>query len=333
MRALVCRNWGTFDDLVIEERPSPAPGPGQIRFRMAAAGVGLGASLVVAGKYQRKPPLPFVPGTEATGIVTAIGPGVTRFAIGDPVMAALDWGGYAEEVIAFEQSTWPVPPALSADPARAIPLVISYPTAYGALVWRAKLGPTETLLVYGASGGVGLPAIEIGKALGARVIAAAGSDEKRRVAREHGADVVIDSRSADLRGAIRAVAPDGVDVVLDSVGGDAFEAALRTIRPDGRIVTIGFAGGAIPSAPLNILMVKNAAVLGFYLGLYMGWSDPADRSRYWPQMAAMYEQMFAWAEAGALHPRISHRVSLARPGDAMRALTGRQSIGKVVLVP
>lgn len=333
MRALVCRQWGSFDDLVLDERPSPEPGPGQIRFRLHAAGVGFGAALVVAGKYQRRPPLPFVPGTEAAGIVTAVGTGVTRFGLGDPVIAALDWGGYADEVIAFEASAWRVPPSLAADLARAVPMVISYPTAYGALLWRARLAAAETLLVYGASGGVGLAAIEIGKALGARVIAAAGSDEKRQAARAHGADAVIDSRSADLRAAIREVAPDGVDVVLDSVGGGAFEAALRTIRPDGRIVTIGFAGGTIPAAALNILMVKNAAVLGFYLGLYMGWSDPADRARYRPRMAAMYEHLFGWTEAGALRPRVSHRVPLESPGDAMRAIVARQSIGKVILVP
>lgn len=333
MRALVCRKWGTFDDLVIEDRPQPEPGPGQIRFRLRAAGVGFGASVIVAGRYQRKPPLPFVPGTEAAGIVTAVGDGVTRFRIGDPVIAALDWGGYAEDVIAFELSAWRVPASLASDLALAVPLAISYPTAYGALVWRARLAPGETLLVHGAGGGVGLGAIEIGKALGARVIAAAGSDDKRRIAQQHGADAVIDSRSADLRGAIRAVAPDGVDVVLDSVGGDAFDAAMRSIRPDGRIVTIGYAGGSIPSAPLNILMVKNASVLGLYIGLYMGWSDPADRARYWPRMAEMYKQMFAWAEAGALRPRVSHRLPLARPGEAMRAVIGRDAIGKVVLVP
>lgn len=333
MRALVCRQWGGFDDLVMEDRPLPEPGPGQIRFRLGAAGVGFGASLIVAGKYQRRPPLPFVPGTEAAGIVTARGDGVTRFRIGDPVLAALDWGGYADEVIAFERSAWPVPAALAADPARAVPFVISYPTAYGALVWRARLAAGDTLLVSGASGAVGLAAIEIGRALGARVIAAAGSDEKRAAARAHGADAVIDSRAADLPAAIRAVAPDGIDVALDSVGGTAFEAALRVIRPDGRIVTIGYAGGTIPRAGLNILMVKNAAVLGFYLGLYTGWSRPEDRARYWPRMAALYERLFAWAEAGALNPAVSHRIPLARPGDAMRAIIARQSIGKVVLVP
>jgi NADPH2:quinone reductase len=333
MRALVCRQWGTFDDLVLEERPAPEPGPGQIRFRMTAAGVGFGASLVVAGKYQRKPPLPFVPGTEAAGIVSAVGAGVTRFRVGDPVMAALDWGGYAEEVMAYEASAWPVPPSIRRDLVLAVPFVISYPTAFGALLWRAQLSAGETLLVFGASGAVGLAAVEIGKALGARVIAAAGTAEKREAARGHGADAVIDSRAADLPAAIRAAAPEGVDVVLDSVGGAAFEAALRTIRPDGRIVTIGYASGTIPSAGLNILMVKNAAVLGFYLGLYLGWSRPDDRARYFPRMAAMYERMSAWAEAGQLKARVSHRLPLARPGAAMAAVTGRQSIGKVVLVP
>jgi NADPH2:quinone reductase len=328
VRALVCRQWCDFKDLRIEEIPAPQLRPGCVRLRVAYAGLGFAISLVVAGKYQRKPPLPFVPGTEVTGTVIEVAAGVTRVKPGDRVLAILDWGGFAEEALATEETVYPLPSGL--DLASSTHLAISYATAYGALVWRARLEPGETLLVHGAAGGVGLAAVELGKQLEARVIACASSELKRTAAKEHGADLALPA--GDFREAVKAFTGGrGADVILDPVGGDAFDESLRCIAAEGRILPIGFAGGRVPQIPANILLVKNIAVLGFNFGTYVGWGLTDERRVYAPRVQAMMAQIFDLALKGKLRPTVSHCFELSRYAEAMDAVLARASTCKVAL--
>ncbi len=328
MRALLCRQWCQFKDLRVEEIPAPELRPGCVRLRVAYAGLGFAISLVVAGKYQRKPRLPFVPGTEVTGTVIEAAAGVTRLKPGDRVLAILDWGGFAEEAVVTEATVYPLPAGL--DLASSTHLAISYGTACGALVWRARLQPGETLLVHGAAGGTGLAAVELGKRLGARVIACASSEEKRAAATAHGADLVLPSR--DFREQVKAYTGGrGADVVFDPVGGDAFDESLRCVAPEGRILPIGFAGGRVPQIPANILLVKNIAVLGFNFGTYVGWGPTDERGKYALRVQAMMAQLFDWARSGKLSPTVSHCFGLSRFAEAMDVVLARGSTGKVAL--
>jgi len=328
MRALLCRQWCEFKDLRIEDIPVPELRPGCVRLRVAYAGLGFAISLVVAGKYQRKPPLPFVPGTEVTGTVIEVASGVTRVKPGDRVLAILDWGGFAEEAVASEDTVYPLPAGLAL--ASSTHLAISYGTAYGALVWRARLQPGETLLVHGAAGGTGLAAVELGKQLEARVIACASSEQKRAAAKAHGADLVLPNR--DFREAVKAYTGGrGADVIFDPVGGDVFDESLRCIAAEGRILPIGFAGGRVPLIPANILLVKNITVLGLNFGTYVGWGLTDERRRYAPKVQAMMAQLFDWALAGRLRPTVSHCFELSRYAEAMDIVLARGSTGKVAL--
>jgi NADPH2:quinone reductase len=270
---MMCRQWAGPEDLRLEEVPPPTLGPGQVRIRIKAAGVSFATTLVIAGKYQRKPPLPFAPGTEASGVVTEVGPGCQRLKAGDEVVAVLDWGGLAEETVAHEVNVFPK--AKNIGFVEAIQLAISYPTSGGALTWPSVLDVQkgQTLLVHAAAGGVGMAAVEIGKILGATVIATAGGPRKTAFAREHGADHVIDYRAGDFREEVlKLTGGRGVDRVYDPVGGDVFTQSLRCMATEGRICPIGFAGGTIPQVPANILLVKSIAVMGFNYGYYAGWS-------------------------------------------------------------
>ena len=328
MRALLCREWCEFRDLRIEEIPAPALRPGCVRLRVAYAGLGFAASLLVAGKYQRKPPLPFAPGTEVTGTVIEVAAGVTRIKPGDRVLAVLDWGGFADEATATEETVYPLLPGMALD--SSVHLGISYPTAYAALAWRARLQPGETLLVHGAAGGTGLAAVELGKQLGARVIACASSEEKRTVAKAHGADLALPPR--DFRDAVKAFTGGrGADVVFDPVGGDAFDESLRCIATEGRILPIGFASGKLPQIPANILLVKNISVRGLNYGTYVGWGLTDERRAYAPRVQAMMAQLFEWTLAGKLKPTLSHCFELARFAEAMDVVLARVSTGKVAL--
>ena len=328
MRALFCRQWCEFKDLRVEDIPAPELRPGCVRLRVAYAGLGFAISLVVTGRYQRKPPLPFVPGTEVTGTVIEVAAGVTRVKPGDRVLAILDWGGFADEAIATEDTVYPLPPGL--DLASSTHLAISYGTAYGALAWRARLQPGETLLVHGAAGGTGLAAVELGKQLQARVIACASSEEKRAAANAHGADLVLPPR--DFREQVKAYTGGrGADVIFDPVGGDVFDESLRCIAGEGRILTIGFAGGRVPQIPANLLLVKNIAVLGFNFGTYVGWGLTDERRAYAPRVQAMMARLFDWALSGKLRPTVSHCFELARFAEAMDVVLGRGSTGKVAL--
>ena len=326
MRALVCDRWCEFKDLRIKDIPTPVLWPGCVLLRVAYAGLGFSASLLVAGKYQHKPPLPFVPGTEATGIVVEVAPGVTRVKPGDHVVAILDWGGFAEFAVCTEETAYPLPAGV--DLASPLHLATSYTTAYAALIWRARLQPGETLLVHGAAGGVGLAAVELGKLLQARVIACASSEEKRAVAQAHGADMVLDSD--EFREQVnRFTAGCGADVIFDPVGGDVFDQSLRCIAFEGRILPIGFAGGRVPQIPANILLVKNASVLGFNFATYIGRGISDERKTHAPAVQAMMAQLIEWMTSGRITPTVVDCFELTQFAEAMDCVLGRRSVGKV----
>jgi NADPH:quinone reductase len=329
MRAVVCRAWADYASLPLDAIPRPAMRPRGVRIAIRAAGVSFATTLITSGQHQTKPPLPFTPGTEVAGVVTDCAPGVTRVKPGDRVCAAPEWGGHAEEVVALEHNVFPIPTDLPF--AGAVQFPLSYGTAYGALVWRADLAAGETLLVFGAGGAVGLAAVEVGKALGARVIACVGSEEKAAVARARGADQALVGPPETLRDAIRQFAGTrGVDVVFDPVGGAAFEVGLRVAAAHARLVVIGFASGTRPLVPANILLVKNIDAIGFYFGRYI-WDGIVPRLPWDDRVAEAFTQLFRWYEAGLLKPTASLRFPLEQYREAMASVVARRGIGKVVL--
>lgn len=331
MRAVLCREFGPFENLAVEEVAPPAMTAKGVRIRHAAAGVSFATAIVVAGRYQRKPPLPFAPGTEAAGVVGEVGPEVTRFRPGDRVIAVLPWGGHAEESVVHEATVYPAPPGI--DLAEATNLPLSYATAYAALVWKAKLVAGEALLVHGAGGAVGLAVVEIAKFLGARVIATAGTEEKLVLARAHGADETL-ILGADLVARIRALTEGrGVDVVIDPIGGEASRQSLRCLAFDGRILTIGFASGDVFAFPSNHLLVKNVSAIGLNYGIYVGWTLDGDRPEtHETRVRELQGDLAEWYAAGKLRPVVSHRFPIERFQEAMATVQGRESRGKVALV-
>ena len=322
MRAIICNTLAGLDGLALEERPDPgAPGPGEVRIRIAAAGLNYADLLVTQGKYQVKHEPPFVLGFEAAGTIEAVGPQVAKLKVGDRVIAIPEAGGCAEAAIASADRVYPAPSGLDAAHAAGFP--IAYGTSYVALVEQAKLQAGETLLVHGAAGGVGLTAVEIGKALGARVIATAGGSEKCAVASDHGADHVIDYRAEDIRERVKALV-GGVDVVYDPVGGTAFAASLRVVNWNARILIIGFAGGPVPQIPANILLVKNVTAMGFYFGSWR---------QHRPEVVRRaFSSLDAMVQAGQLKPLVLHRLPLGEFRAALELIQSRQSTGKVVLL-
>jgi NADPH2:quinone reductase len=323
MRVIEARAWGGLDQLAPAERPDlPEPEADQVLIEVAAAGLNFADSLLIAGKYQERPLPPFVPGFEVAGRVKAVGAHVRRVKLGDRVMAVLDQGGFAEQVLAREADCFPIPPEM--DFATAAGFAIAYGTSHGALEWRAQIKPGELLLVLGASGGVGLTAVEIGKAMGATVIACAGGPEKLAIAKAHGADHLIDYRAENLRQRIKEICDGGgVDVVYDPVGGELFDQALKCTNWGGRLLIVGFAGGGVPQIPANYLLVKNLAALGIYWGSYR---------RKQPQLVeASFRQLFSWYREGKLKPLISNRFDLTEAATALELLTSRRATGKVVL--
>ena len=333
MRAVVVDDWKPFDELELRETPAPALGPRQLRIRGRACGVSFAMSLVVEGRYQRRPPRPFSPGSEYAGVVTEVGAEVTRFRPGDRVLAVLDWGGLAEEAVAFEVNCFAIPESL--DFRRAIAFTNSYLTSYAALCWpnMLRLAAGETLLVHGAGGGVGLAAVEIGKILGARVIATAGSPEKLAAATEHGADHAIDYRERDFREEVLALTDGrGADAIYDPVGGEVFDRSLRCIAFEGRIMPVGFAGGTISQIPANILLVKTVSVVGLNMGTYFGWSPRDIRYEAEDRVRAGMTQLFAWFEQGRLRPRVDRVFPLERFREAMAEVLARRVIGRVAIV-
>lgn len=324
MKALVCREFGPIDSLAVLDVPDPVPGPGQVLIRVSAAGVNFPDVLMVQGKYQYRPPLPFVPGVEAAGHVTAAGDGVEHVRPGDPVVAVCGLGAFAESVVAAADAVLPLPPGLDAEHAAALPL--TYGTVYHALLDRAHLQRGETLLVLGAGGGIGTAAVELGKLMGATVIAAASSGEKLQAAESRGADYLVNYVEEDLRTRIRDITQGaGVDVVCDPVGGPHAEAALRSTGWGGRYLVLGFAAGTIPQIALNIPLLKGSALLGVFWGEFR---------RREPQRAREeLERLIDWAREGRLRPMVTARYALADGRVALHALSERRASGKLVIRP
>jgi NADPH2:quinone reductase len=324
MKALVCKAWGLPETLVVEDLTDPVAGPGQAVVRVHAAGVNFPDALIIQNKYQFTPALPFVPGSECAGVVESIGDGVTRVKPGDRVIALTASGAFAEKVQADAAALTPLPEGV--DFAIGSAFLLTYGTAYHALADRGALKQGEVLLVLGASGGVGIAAIEIGKALGARVIAAASSEQKRSICREHGADELIDYTASDLKPVLAALtAGKGVDVVFDPVGGAFTEAALRNCAWRGRHLVIGFASGDIPRVPANLLLLKGCSLIGVFWGRYVK-SEPGAWAR---DLATL----FLWLRQGRLRPHIAERYPLERGAEALAALLARRACGKLVITP
>jgi NADPH:quinone reductase len=323
MKAVLAKVFGPPQELVVEEVPPLSAGPGQVVMTVRACGVNFFDALIVQGKYQTRPALPFSPGGEVAGVVKAVGEGVTGLETGMRVLAFTGHGGYAEEVSADASSVVALPAQMDFVTAAAFP--ITYATSYHALKDRGQLRPGETLLVLGAAGGVGLAAVEIGKVMGARVIAAASSDVKLALAGEHGADALINYGSSDLRERIREVTGGkGVDVVYDPVGGAYAEPALRGLAPGGRYLVIGFASGEIPKIALNLLLLKVVSLVGVFWGAF---------AKAQPQRnGANLAELLAWYVAGKLRPHVSATFPLERYHEALDAVTQRKVLGKVVLV-
>lgn len=328
MRALVCRRLGLFKDLALEDVPAPELGPDGVRIRVSYASLSYAINLMVAGRYQQRKEPPFIPGKEVTGIVTEVAPGVAGVAPGDRVAAILDAGGFAEEAVARPDKVFVLPPGL---PLRAaLPLPISYGSAYAALHWRARLQPGETLLVHGASGGIGLAAVQIARMYGARVLAAASTEEKRRFLVGEGVEAVLPSTG--FRDLVRErTGGRGADVVFDPVGGGAFDETLRCIAPEGRMLVMGFASGQVPAIPANLLLVKDVTVMGFYFGRYTGGGARDESAEHAPRVRAMVGELFRATVEGHLSPRVDHVFALTEYARAMETLLARTVIGKVAL--
>ena len=323
MRALVC---SALDGTSVGpgELDRPEPGPDEVLIEVAAAGVNFADTLIVRGQYQEKPEPPFAPGLELSGTVARIGDGVSTVAPGQRVMALTGLGAFAEYAVARQSDLFPLPDEMDFETAAGF--AVTYGTAHGALRWHADLQPGETLMVHGAAGGVGLAALECGKAMGARVIASAGGSEKLQVARDHGADDTIDYRREDLKTRMRDLTDGrGVDVVFDPVGGSVFEASLRATAWGGRLVVIGFAAGEVQQIPANILLVKNVSVHGMYWG--------SNRKMAPDRLAAQFAELFDWYKAGRIKPYVSKSYPLEQGAQALVDLRGRKTSGKVVIRP
>jgi NADPH2:quinone reductase len=322
MRAVLCKAYGPPESLVVEDVPSPIPGPGEVVISAKAASLNFPDVLIIQNKYQFKPPLPFSPGSEVAGIVTAIGDGVGHVRSGDKVMAFTTYGAFAEEVKVAAARLVPIPDGMDYPTASAF--LLTYGTSEHALRDRGQLKAGETLLVLGAAGGVGIAAIEIGKALGARVIACASSEEKLSVCREHGADAAIDYARDDLRERIKqATDGNGVDVVFDPVGGPYTEPALRSLAWRGRLLVVGFAAGDIPKIPLNLTLLKGCSIVGVF------WGDFARREP--ARFADSVHRLADWYSEGKIKPHVSVTFPLEQAADALKLMAARKVTGKVVL--
>jgi NADPH:quinone reductase len=323
VRAVVCTEFGPLDRLVVEEREPPTAGAGQVVVAVRAAGVNYVDGLICEGRYQMKPAIPFVPGSEIAGEITAVGPDVDGLSVGDRVLAFTGFGGFAEQVALPVTSVIPMPPSL--DFGQAATLVQSYSTVLFALTRRTAVVPGEWVLVLGAGGGIGLAAVDVARALGARVIAAASSEARLDAAKEMGAEEVISYESEDLKTRARELSGGGVDVVIDPVGGRHSEAALRATRLFGRFCVIGFAGGSIASIPLNLVLLLNRTLIGVEWG---GWAirDPGGNHDLFADLLVMIED-------GRLHPTRPASYALTEAPSVLAGLIERGIDGKAVLVP
>ncbi|MCC6135001.1 MAG: NADPH:quinone oxidoreductase family protein [Candidatus Contendobacter sp.] len=322
MKAIVCHELTGPAALQLEDVAEPRPAPGQVRVKVRACGVNFADSLITRGQYQRQPQPPFSPGFEVAGEVLELGAGVTGINVGDRMIGMAGHGGYAEQAVIDAQRCVPMPAAMSFEHGAAFPVVFG--TSHIALWHRARLQAGETLVVHGASGGVGLTAVAIGKQLGATVIATASSPEKLEIARQQGADHLINSSDEDVRARIKALTDGrGADVIYDPVGGDLFTASLRSIAFEGRILVIGFAGGTVPQIPANHLLVKNVDVIG------VNWPAYAELN---PEvMTASFRILLDWYLTGAIQPHISATYPLEQAAEALNQVVTRKSTGKVVI--
>ncbi len=324
MRAVRCNAFGAPESLVVEDIASPVPGAGEVLIDVKAAGVNFPDSLIIQNKYQVKPPLPFTPGGELAGIVRAVGPGVTQVAVGQSVIAFTLWGAFAEQALVPQDKLIPMPEAMPYEIAGSF--LMTYGTCYHALHDRAQVKAGETVLVLGAGGGIGIAAIELAKAMGARVIAAASSDAKLAVCRSQGADETINYTTQELRAQLKELTGGrGVDVVVDPVGGNFSEAALRSMAWRGRFLVIGFADGEIPKIPLNLVLLKGCAIVGVF------WGDFVQRES--AHCAADLAALVALYQSGAIKPLVSGHHTLEQTGAAITALTQRKVSGKLIVVP
>ncbi|MEE8248254.1 MAG: NADPH:quinone oxidoreductase family protein [Alphaproteobacteria bacterium] len=324
MKAVLCREFGAPSVLTVEEIEAPRPGPEEVRIAVRAVGVNFPDLLLVAGKYQARPPFPFSPGIESAGEVIEVGPEVEDIRPGDRVLANHSHGGFAEEVVAPAATVYPMPETMSFEQAAAFP--VAYGTGYHGLVQRGALAPGETLLVHGAGSGVGLVAVELGKLLGATVIATAGSAAKLEVAREYGADHLINYREEKIRERVKEfTAGAGADVVYDPVGGDAMDESVRCINWGGRILVIGFASGRFAQIPSNLVLIKGMSVVGVYWGSFAARNPERNRENL--------RVLLEWFAQGKVKPLISRSFALEEAAAALEALEARKVTGKAVLVP
>ncbi len=323
MKAILCKAFGPADTLVLEETASPEIKKNEILLDVHAAGVNFPDTLIIEGKYQFKPPFPFSPGGEAAGVVAAVGEKVGHLKVGDRVMGLTGWGAFAEQAAVPAHNVLPIPESMDFETAAAFSM--TYGTSMHALRQRANLQEGETLLVLGASGGVGLAAVEIGKAMGARVIAAASSAEKLEVAKRAGADELINYSEGGIKDKLKELTGgQGVDVIYDPVGGPLFEEAFRSIAWNGRMLVVGFAAGdGIPALPANLPLLKGASLVGVFWGAFAQ-RQPHDN-------ATNFRQLFAWHAEGKLKPLVSQTFPLAQASEAIDTLAQRRAVGKVVV--
>lgn len=324
MKAVLCKIHGLPENLVVEDIESPLPGDGEVLVHVRAAGVNFPDALIIQNKYQIKPPLPFTPGGELAGVVVAVGDGVSQYVVGQSVIALTLFGAFAEQVVVSQDKLIPMPEGMPYEIAGSF--LMTYGTCYHALHDRAQLKSGETVLVLGAAGGIGIAAIELAKAAGARVIAAASSDDKLAVCRDRGANETINYQNEDLRERIKLLTDGcGVDVVVDPVGGRFSEAALRSTAWRGRFLVVGFADGEIPKIPLNLVLLKGCAIVGVFWGDFIRRESDACAT----DLAAL-AQLYA---SGAIRPLVSRRYTLEQTADALLALMQRKVSGKLVIVP
>lgn len=322
MKAVLCKGFGGPGTLVVEDVAAPVPGPEEVRIRVHAAGVNFPDTLIIEGRYQIRPEPPFSPGGEVAGVIDAVGERVSGLAPGDRVMALTGWGGFAEQVVVDAGRAMAIPDSM--DFVTAAGFTMTYGTSMHALKQRGRLAAGETLLVLGAGGGVGLTAVELGRVMGATVIAAAGSADKLAAAQAAGAHHLINYRDGDFRAQVKAIAgPRGVDVVYDPVGGPLFEEALRSLAWKGRLLVVGFASGQIPQAPANLPLLKGADIVGVFWGAFCR-HEPEENRRNFAELVALHA-------AGRLRPHIGQVLPLERAGEALNALSARSVTGKIVL--
>jgi NADPH:quinone reductase len=324
MKAILCTRFCTPDELEFADIPEPQAGPGQAVVRIKAAALNFFDTLIIAGKYQHKPPFPFSPAAEFSGVVESIGPGVTAVAPGDRVVGNTGWGAAREAIAVSAEDLVKIPDTLDFDIAAG--LTVTYGTTLYALRVRAALKPGETLVVLGASGGTGLATIELGKIMGARVIACASSDEKLAFARAHGADETVNYATEDLRGALKRLGGErGIDVVYDPVGGPYAEPAVRSLGWEGRYLVVGFAAGEIPKLPLNLVLLKSCDIRGVLWGSWVRREPAAQR--------ALMQEIVGWCAQGKLSAHVHEVYPLADTATALKAIADRKVMGKIVLRP